>query len=38
MHGTILIKKISIQKNPKNMNKKKDEKKKTLYYMLHIQW
>lgn len=36
INGTILIKKISIQKNPKNMNKK-GRKKKTLYYMLHVQ-
>lgn len=33
INGTILIKKISVGKTPKNMNKKKGRKKKTLYYV-----
>ena len=33
INGTILIKKNSIEKNPKNMNKKKKDVKKTSYYV-----
>ena len=37
INGTILIKKNSIEKNPKNMNKKKKGRKKKLRTMLHVQ-